>query len=79
MAVLSRIKCELCGAVAEVNHRPHDSPPRWCGPCMAKRERQQRDDTLRSWAEQPLEERLRRIEAWIYDYKPPVPLSELRF
>lgn len=79
MAVLSSIKCEACGTNTHVSHRPDDAPPKACHQCACKAAEKTREQALNEIAALPLEERLRRIEAWIYDYRVPVPLSEMRF
>lgn len=79
MAVLSRITCERCGTMTHVGHSPADPAPKVCGRCRGKEAASKRDEHLTALAALPLEERVARIEAWIYDYRPPVPLSEMRF
>jgi len=69
MAVLSRITCERCGQAADVMHAPMDRP-KVCGTCTAKAAESKRDQHLSDLAALSLEERLRRVEAWIYDYRP---------
>jgi hypothetical protein len=62
-----------------VSHAPGSPRPKVCHSCRRAADRDAREQALAEIAELPLEERLRRIEAWIYDYKPPVPLSEMKF
>jgi hypothetical protein len=70
MALLSRIKCERCEETADVMHSPSDAKPKICERCRVKEATTVRDQYLADLAALPLEERLRRIEAWIYDYRP---------
>ena len=70
MAVLSRITCERCGEVADVMHSPSDAKPQVCGACRAREEDAERDQYFAELDALPLEERLRRVETWIYDYRP---------
>jgi hypothetical protein len=70
MAVLSMITCEGCGKRAEVNHSPADAPPKFCGECRARALASKRDQHFAELDTLTVEERLRRIEAWIYDYRP---------
>lgn len=79
MALVSQITCKRCGAAAHVSHSPADAPPEVCGPCLGKEVATRRDQHLAAMAALPLADRVARIEAWIYDYRPPVPLSEMRF
>ena len=70
MAVLSRIVCERCGTTADVMHSPMDAKPKICGACRAEEAGSRRDRHLAELAALPIEERLHRIEEWIYDYRP---------
>lgn len=70
MAVLSRIKCKRCEASATVNHSPADAPPEICGLCQQAEVESKRDQHFAELDALSVEERLRRIEAWIYDYRP---------
>lgn len=79
MAVLSPIKCDACGLNTHVSHAPHREKPKVCHSCARKSAEDKRAADLAELAALPLEERLRRVEAWIYDYRPPTPLSEMRF
>jgi hypothetical protein len=79
MALLSRITCGTCGKEADVWHSPSDPKPRICHACRDTAAAEKREDALAAVAALPIEERLRRIEAWIYDYRAPVPLIEMRF
>lgn len=79
MAVVSQIKCEACGLESHVSHSPARPKPKVCHSCARKAATKTREDALAELAALPTEERLQRIEAWIYDYRPPVPLSEMRF
>lgn len=79
MAILSQITCERCRTTTHVSHSPADPAPTVCEPCRGKEAASKRDQHLAQLAALPLEERIARIEAWIYDYKPAVPLSEMRF
>ena len=79
MAVLSQITCTGCGVRTHVSHRPGDAPPQKCGACRKRDLDALRKAHFDELATMPMEERLRRVEEWIYDYKPHVPLSEMRF
>jgi len=79
MAILSQITCEQCGVTTHVNHSPADAPLKICHACFENNAASKRDQHLAARAALPIEERLRLIEAWIYDYRVPVPLSEMRF
>lgn len=79
MAVVSQITCEQCGTTTHVGHSPANLAPKVCGPCRGKEAKSKRDEHLAAMAALPIEQRIARIEAWLYDYEPPVPLSEMRF
>lgn len=79
MALLSSITCGACGNVADVWHSPRDAPPMVCHSCADAAAAKARELQLAAVAALSTEERLRRIEAWIYDYRPQVPLSEMMF
>lgn len=79
MAVVSGIKCEKCGVQTHVSHSPGDPPPKICGPCSAQTAAEKRTAALAELAALPIEERLARVEAWIYDYRPPRSIYEARF
>lgn len=50
-------------------HSPADDPPQICGPCAIAAAEATKQTALDELAALPTEERLRRIEAWIYDHK----------
>jgi DNA replicative helicase MCM subunit Mcm2 (Cdc46/Mcm family) len=70
MAVLSRITCKGCGTTTEVNHSPAEAPPEICGVCQHAEAASKREQHFAELDALQIEERLRRIEAWIYDYRP---------
>lgn len=79
MARLSRISCLSCGQKADVWHDSRERAPKVCHSCTEAAAFKKRDEELARIAALPIEERLRRIEAWIHDYRAPTPLSETRF
>lgn len=78
MAVIQNIICSVCGQPRQVCCGAAHWPT-VCRECSASKAAKERADRLAAVAALPLEERLARIEAWIEDYKPPVPMSELLF
>lgn len=68
MAVVSHITCGQCGVNAHVSHGSGKPPPKLCGLCERKNAEDQKDAALAELAALPTDERLRRIEAWIYDH-----------
>lgn len=69
MAVLSTITCKDCGIRSSVAHRVSREPPEVCGACATKREDMKKAEHLGGLAALPVEERLRRIEEWVYHHK----------
>jgi hypothetical protein len=69
MALSSRITCESCGEVATVMHSP-STYPTICGQCLTKERQTERDKHFTKLDALSIEERLRLVEAWIYDYRP---------
>lgn len=69
MALQSQISCTRCKQTKNVVHRAGDFP-NICHDCRGKEADDKRASTLTKIAALPVEERLARIEAWIYDYRP---------
>jgi hypothetical protein len=70
MSVVSQITCTRCGKTTHVSHSPADAAPKICGVCRGKAAASKRDQHFAELDALPIEERLRRVEAWIYDYRP---------
>jgi len=70
MALLSIITCAKCGQRAEAWHSPASPPPKVCHVCVGMESKKQRADALAALVALPIEQRIARIEEWIYDYKP---------
>jgi hypothetical protein len=51
-------------------HSPSDLKPTICGACKAREIDLARIEHFAKLDALPIEERLRRIETWIYDYRP---------
>ena len=79
MAILTRIICQECQHLVDVMHPPHKRAPQICRSCQSIIDQRKRQDHLCDLSMLPIEERLRRIEEWIYDYKPPVRIEDIRF
>lgn len=70
MAILSHITCEQCGEKKDVMHSPSEVTPKFCDECKAKTKAEAKDRYLMSLGGLSIEERLRKLEEWIYDYRP---------
>ena len=78
MAVIRDIFCPSCRETKQACCGAGDWPSE-CSECRQKREAQARHVALEGLKSLSLEDRIARIEAWIYDYRSPVSLSDLRF
>ena len=79
MALTVDILCKFCGKTERISIPSGGLTPTVCCNCRKRfRDRKKREhfgglDAL------TIEERLRKIEEWIYDYKPPVDLNDVKF
>lgn len=78
MALIRHITCRTCGNHSEIYDTPGDMPTE-CAACAQKRAAQDRAQHLAGLKALTLEERIARIEEWIYDYKPPINIHDIRF
>ena len=65
--------------MTHVSHGSGDAPPKVCHQCARKSAEDARETKLRELAALPIEERISRIEAWIYDYRPPRSINDMVF
>ena len=70
MAYQTTITCRECGKNKQVIVPSSGGYVSECGECKAKIEQEMRDRHFAELDALSLEERIRRIEEWIYDYKP---------
>jgi hypothetical protein len=70
MALCMTYTCKKCLTTGYwiVNHNYHDV----CPQCIATEIEQKRTMHLVALRSLPLEDRISKIEEWIYDYKPPI-------
>lgn len=78
MAYFRKITCKKCGETKQ-ELCGHDYLPDICSSCRDKEVTQKRTQHLNGLRALPIEERLVRIEKWIYDYKPPISNGDVRF
>lgn len=79
MALLGNITCSDCGQLKSVMYDPAKAPPKVCKDCRAVRVADKRKEHFAALDALSMEERVRRIEEWIYDFKFPVHPSDVRF
>ena len=69
MAVCSTITCSSCEKKKGVSHQSGSAPPKICSECRDKNAAEERQRALDEVAALPIEERLRLVEAFMYDHK----------
>ena len=79
MAISVSIICTECGKPKTVWAGSGKEPPKICAGCTETIEKKKRARSLSALKKLSVEERLEKIEAWIYDYKPPRNLRDTRF
>ncbi len=79
MAFVTKITCAQCGEDKSVTVGSGAPNPKICHDCQDKTNRNNRAIHLEGLKALSLEDRISLIEQWIYDYKPRVPFSEMRF
>jgi cytochrome c553 len=70
MARFISITCAECHQQKEISIRAGDFRTTVCHDCAGKRFNEKRKQELAKLANLPIEERIARIEGWIYDYRP---------
>lgn len=78
MAILRTIHCTVCGETKRES-RANNDYSNICRECKRKQSNQERREFLAGRAGLTVEERLTLIEQWIYDYKSPVNIYDVRF
>jgi hypothetical protein len=68
MALLSRITCDTCRKDKDTWHNSGSFPPTTCSECLRNKEAAAKKDHLDALAKLPTEERMRRIEEFIYEH-----------
>lgn len=77
MAFITTVVCMTCGeSKCEVQS---SNDRNTCSDCRHKKAVQDRLTHLKGLEALTIEERVARIEAWIYDYRPPVSISDMTF
>lgn len=69
MALLTQLFCPQCQKPKIVSHNSGVFP-RICSDCMSENNNNSKSKHLNKLSELSIEERLTKIEEWIYDYKP---------
>ena len=70
MAYMTTIFCTECQTSKQAIASADNPAPLVCGECRSKIEATRREKHFAELDKLPLEERIRKIEEWIYDYRP---------
>ena len=70
MAYMTNIHCMECGENKTVAVGAGQVPELICGACQGLKDAERREEYFASLDKLPLEERIRKIEEWIYEYRP---------
>lgn len=68
MAFLETICCSVCNKTKQIISNSGSFGPRICRECSAKQAAKQKKKYLAEYAALPLEERIAKIEEWIYEH-----------
>jgi hypothetical protein len=70
MALCTSIICDTCHRKKDVWYSPRDvRPPATCSGCLEARAAEEKRACLETLAKLPIEERLKKIEEFIYDHE----------
>lgn len=78
MAISKFITCVQCGEKKHIWYRPGDVPM-VCGDCKEKEDKEREARHFAELDKLTLEERLRRVEKWIYHFATPKALHDMIF
>ena len=73
MAIRSTIYCFECGETKDVVHSLRGGPPTICNECREWNEKNEKEKHLNALKQLPIEERIAKIEEWIYDLRQDPP------
>ena len=79
MAYIYNIFCPSCQQTKQVAVDSYSTHPTMCNECLADKLKNVRAKHFTELDCLTLEERVRRIEEWIYDFKFPVNITDVRF
>lgn len=79
MAFINCFNCVECGNEVEESSPSGSGLLIKCSACILKGQEIARNLHLAQLEQLSLSERISRIERWIYDYKPPVNISDAKF
>lgn len=79
MAIILEFVCRVCNQPKESAVASGSPTPTICNECKKFENDQKRREHFHGLDGLTIEERLRKIEKWIYDYKPHKNINEIRF
>jgi len=79
MAYVIRFLCRVCGEEKEEAISSGSAAPCICNACTSKKKDRERVIHFNNLDHLSIEERLRRVEEWIYDHKQSVKLTDTRY
>ena len=79
MAMIMDIHCSMCGKIRQITVGAGRLKPTVCGTCENLENDRKRREHFKGLDGLTVEERLRKIEYWIYNYKPPINPMEIRY
>lgn len=79
MAYLKPSFCDKCGSHYQACISAGFEPPKMCYDCQAVEDAAARKEYFANLDKLSIEERIRKIEEWIYNYRPPVDYRNARF
>lgn len=79
MAFVTDYRCNKCGKTGKIAVGAGQLAPNICTECDAKEKDIKRRTHFSDLDGLTIEERLRRVEEWIYDYKIPISIRDVRF
>lgn len=69
MALAIKMHCDVCGEEKQIFKVDGTPWPDVCPDCKATKEAKEKETFLRKLRSKPLEERIARIEEWLYDHE----------
>jgi len=78
MAIVLDFTCKVCGRNDQTAVGSGRPAPTICNACQKLEDDCKRREHFHGLDGLTLEERIRRIEEWIYDYRPPASINDIR-
>ena len=79
MAFIQEYTCKECGKKSKIAVQSGGIAPKFCAECERKESDIKRIEYFKGLDGLTIEQRLRKVEKWIYDYKAPINYRDVRF